>query len=86
MLLFQLESLVFALLLLGQKKVLDSSGVQRVVNSNDFVDEIEEVSDLDFVFRFLVVLFEDFLVINVDYTVLHIQLLVIHLIFLAYFT
>ena len=53
------------------------------MNSNDFVDEIEEVTNFDFVFRILVVLFEDFLVINVNYAVLHIQLLVIHLIFLA---
>ena len=53
------------------------------MNSNDFVDKIEEVSDMDFVFRIFVVLFEDFLVINVDYAVLNIQLLVIHLIFLA---
>ena len=65
---------------------MDTSGVQFVVDVDDFINEIEEVSNMYFIFIFLVVFFEDFLVINVNYAVLHIQLLVIHLIFLANLT
>ena len=53
---------------------------------DNFIDEIEEVSDVNPVIRLLVILFKDFLIVNVNDTILHVQLLVIHLILLADFT
>lgn len=55
------------------------------MNSDNLVDEIEEVSDVNFIVALFVILFEDLLVVNVNYTILHIQLFVVHLILLADF-
>lgn len=56
------------------------------MNVDNFVDEIEEVSNVDIVVILFIVFFEDFFVVNIDNAVLHIKLLVIHLILLADFT